>query len=182
LTFPAFLDTCALYGAALNDLLLELAEESAYRPLWSEDVLRELEDALAERVGEKPAQHRVDAMRDAFPDAQVTGYEELTGRMTCDPKGRHVVAAAVRANAEIIVTFNIRDFPVQSLAPYDLVVVHPDSFLLDQLDLYPELTIRAVESIAAGYESPPMTTEEYLEKLSRAGVPNFAERVGSALR
>jgi len=73
----------------------------------------------------------------------VTGYDSLIDGMTNDPKDRHVLAAAVRANAEVIVTFNLRDFPEPALKPYDILTVHPDDFLLDQLDLYPGLTIEA---------------------------------------
>jgi hypothetical protein len=48
-----------------------------------------------------------------------------------------VLAAAVRANVEVLVTFNLRDFPAPALEPFDIIAVHPDEFLLDQLDLYP---------------------------------------------
>ena len=96
--FPAFLDTCTLYGAYLCDSLLRLAEAGTYRPLWSADVLDELERALVVRGLEKKAvTHRIGEMRRAFPDAEVRGYENLVGRMTCDPKDRHVLAAAVRS-------------------------------------------------------------------------------------
>ena len=115
-------------------------------------------------------------MRSAFPDAEVMGYEDLISEMTNEVGDRHVVAAAVRANAEIIVTFNLRHFPVDALQRYDLEAVHPDAFLLDQLDLYPQVTLAAVENIAAAYESPPMTTEQFLEKIARAGAPQFAKR------
>ena len=98
--FPAFLDTCTLYGAYLCDSLLRLAEAGTYRPLWSADVLDELERALVARGLEQTAvTHRVYEMRRAFPDAEVRGYENLVGRMTCDPKDRHMLAAAVRSDA-----------------------------------------------------------------------------------
>jgi len=181
MSFPAFLDTCTIFGAAVNDLFLELAEEGSYRPLWSSHVLGELESNLADRIGAQPASDRVNAMRDAFPDALVTEYELLIPSMTNDPKDRHVLAAAVRANAEVIVTFNLRDFGDEALAPYDITAIHPDEFLLDQLDLYPELTVKSVEHIAEGYESPPMTTLDFLEKLERGGVPKFAEAIRGAL-
>lgn len=173
MSFPTFLDTCALYGAAISDLLLELAEEGCYRPLWSPHVLDELEKNLSLRVGADKAHDRVEAMRSAFPDALVQGYDNLIPSMSNDPKDRHVLAAAVRANAEVIVTFNLRDFPADSLTAYDIHAIHPDDFLLDQLDLFPEVTIQAVERIAEGYEAPPMTTGEYLVKLVAAGVPRF---------
>lgn len=137
MSFPTFLDTCALYGAAISDLLLELAEEGCYRPLWSTHVLDELERNLGLRVGSNKAHHRIEAMRTAFADALVQGYEDLIPTMTNDPKDRHVIAAAIRANAEVIVTFNLRDFPDDSVVAYDIHAIHPDDFLLDQLDLFP---------------------------------------------
>jgi hypothetical protein len=76
-------------------------------------------------------------MSRSFPDALVTGYESLVDGMTNHPKDRHVLAAAVRANAEVIVTFNLRDFPEPALKPYDIAAIHPDDFLLDQLAVGP---------------------------------------------
>jgi predicted nucleic acid-binding protein len=178
MSFPAFLDTCTLFGAALNDLLLELAERGAYRPLWSAHVLKELERNLTDkRIGAQAARNRIAAMQYAFPDAEVTGYDDLIDGLRNDPKDRHVLAAAIRANAEVIVTFNLRDFPEDALVGYDLEVIHPDEFLLDQLDLYPSLTLLAVDEIASAYENPAMTTEEYLERLRSAGTPMFADAV-----
>ena len=178
MSFPAFFDTCTLFGAAITDLLLELADLGAFRPLWSAHVLAELEKAVTEAgIPAGAIRGRISAMQSAFPDADVTGYEDLIGNMTNDSDDRHVVAAAVRANAEIIVTFNLKHFPEDALRGYDLEAVHPDAFLLDQLDLYPNMTLTAVEDIAASYENPPMTTEQFLERLVRAGAPRFAARV-----
>lgn len=179
MSFPAFLDTCTIFGAALTDLLLELADQGAFRPLWSKDVLGELERVVVERRRVDPAAiaSRIRTMREVFPDAEVKGYEDLVDQMTCDAGDRHVVAAAVRANAEVIVTFNVKHFPRESLEPYDLEAVHPDEFLLDQLDLYRRTTLTAVDAIAAAYESPPMTTEEFLGLISKSGAPKFAARV-----
>jgi len=74
-------------------------------------------------------------MRRSFPDAEVAGYATLIDSMTCDEKDRHVLAAAVRSDAEVLVTFNVTDFPEASVKSYDIEVVSPDDFLLDQLDL-----------------------------------------------
>lgn len=177
MAFPVFLDTCVLYGGALNDVLLELAENGTFRPLWSAHVLDELERNLTSRIGATASRSRVSTMRMAFPDAEVHGYDDLIGVMTCDKKDRHVVAAAVRADAEVIVTFNLKDFPPQSVTPYDINVVHPDDFMLDQLDLYPSLTMRTIEEISGAYEKPAMTVEELLHLLTKAGIPKFAQAV-----
>jgi hypothetical protein len=113
-------------------------------------------------------------MRRSFPDAEVRGYESLTDSMTCDPKDRHVLAAAIRGDAAVLVTFNTEDFPDSSTVAYDLTVVHPDNFLLDQLDLYPGATLAALRLQVQGYKSPEMSIEELLGRLASAGVPKFA--------
>jgi hypothetical protein len=94
--------------------------------------------------------------------------------MTCDPKDRHVLAAAVRSDAAVLVTFNIDDFPDTSTAAYDITVVHPDDFLLDQLDLYPGHTVAALRDQARSYSAPAMSIEDLLGRLASAGVPKFA--------
>lgn len=180
MAFPVFLDTCVLYGGVLNDFILRLAESGAFRPLWSSGVLVELQRNLVAH-GFQPAavDRRIHTMRTFFPDAMVDGYEHLIEGMTCDPKDRHVLAAAVRANAEILVTFNLRDFPEAATSPFDIEVVHPDAFLQDQLDLFPGLTMRALQDLSEDYNAPPMSIEDVLGSLSRAGVGAFAQEVTS---
>lgn len=174
MAFPAFLDTCTVYGSVLNDLILWLAEGGAFRPLWSEGVMTELQRNLVENgVDASLAEKRVQEMREFFPDAMVDGYESLIDRMACHPKDRHVLAAAVRANAEVLVTFNLKDFPDDCVAGYEIEVVHPDAFLLDQLDLYPGVVVRSLRRLVELYQNPPITMEDLLEMLTKAGVPDF---------
>jgi len=97
-------------------------------------------------VTEAKADRRIGFMRAAFPDAEVTGYEDLIDSMTNHPKDRHVLAAAVRADAAVIVTANLKDFPRSALDPYDLDAMGPDDFLLNQLDLYPQQTVQCCGS------------------------------------
>lgn len=174
--FPAFLDTCSIYGGYLCDTLLRLAEAGVYRPLWSAGVLDELRRNLTEkaRVADEAAAYRVSEMQQSFPDAEVRGYEPLAESMTCDPKDRHVLAAAVRGGAEVLVTFNTADFPAEPAGRYDITVVHPDDFLLDQLDLHPGAVLAALRAQAAAYKSPAMSAEDLLGRLAAAGVPRFA--------
>ena len=183
MSFPALLDTCVLYPLHLCDTLLRLAEAETFRPLWSEDILVELERNLVEvaNLADRQVRHRVNEMRRSFPDAVVTGHRDLESAMTCDPKDRHVLAAAVRADVEVLVTANLRDFPPASVEPYDLTVLHPDDFLLDQLDLYPERTPIAVTRQAAAKNRPPMTVGGLLDALARCGVPEFAAKTKQLL-
>jgi len=183
MSFPAFLDTCTVFGAAITDFVLNLAERGTFRPLWSEHVLAELERSLVRRgIDPDAVVYRVGAMRTAFPDANVTGYEDLITQMTCDDDDRHVLAAAVRANAEVIVTFNLKHFPQSSLDPYQISTVHPDDFLLDQLDLYPQATLQSLEDTSGRYEKPAMTVDAFLGLLTKSGTPRFAEAAAEKLR
>ncbi|MER5608617.1 PIN domain-containing protein [Micromonospora tulbaghiae] len=178
MAFPAFLDTCVLYPAHLCDTLLRLAEVAAYRPLWSRDVLDELRrNLIARGIAEERVDRRLGQMAEAFPDAMVSGYESLIDGMSNDPKDRHVLAAAVRANAEVLVTFNVGDFPEPSLKSIDIVAVHPDDFLLDQLDLYPGQTLDVLHRQAAAYRREPTTVPGLLVLLGRTGLPRFAAEV-----
>jgi predicted nucleic acid-binding protein len=177
-TFPAFLDTSVLYGARLNDLLLWLADAGAFRPLWSADIMSELERNLLKNGEDSElVRKRVGTMRNYFPDAMVEGYGDLIEGMTCDSKDRHVLAAAVRANAEVLVTFNLKDFPAQSTAAFEIEVVYPDDFLLDQLDLFPGVVVGTLRHLVEIYDSPPVSMEELLQSLARVGVPKFALEV-----
>ena len=164
MAFPALLDTCTLYGYHLCDLMLRLAEAQTFRPLWSDDILKELERNLISQAGstDQQARHRITSMRESFPDAEVDEYAALIPVMGCHPKDRHVLAAAVRANVEVIVTFNLRDFPRSSVDPYDVKVLHPDEFLLDQLDLYPTPVRTALRRQVASYQNPPILQDSLL--------------------
>lgn len=177
-TFPALFDTNVLFGFHLNDVILGLAERGLFRPLWSERILDELSKNLTEHgIPDASVKRRVDAMRHAFPDATVSGFDDLIGTMTNDPKDRHVLAAGIRANCEVLVTFNLRDFPDESVDAYDIEIVHPDKFLLDQLDLYPGPTVGVLRQLIADYSSPTLEMEDLLVRLADAGVPDFASAV-----
>lgn len=176
--FPALFDTNVLFGFHLNDVILGMAERGLFRPLWSETILEELSKNLQTYgISEPSVTKRVSAMCGAFPDATVSGFEDLIEQMTNDPKDRHVLAAGVRANCEVIVTFNLNDFPDHCVDLYDIEIVHPDKFLLDQLDLYPGPVVGVLRQLTADYSNPVLEIEDLLVRLADAGVPEFASVV-----
>lgn len=183
MTFPVFLDTCVLYPATLCDTVLRVAETGAFRPHWSRDVMVELERNLAriETVGSAGAARRLTAMSTAFEDAEVTGYEPLIPSMTCDPKDRHVLAAAVASDCQVLVTFNIRDFPAAAVTGLGVEVVTPDDFLLDQIDLHPHLVIQAARAQMSATSRPHLTTAMLTGALDRIGLRSFAAQLGRHL-
>lgn len=180
--YTALLDACVLVPIALADTLLRVAERELYRPLWSERILDEAADAVLEihpDLAPDVVARRFAAMKDAFEAACVEGWEIFEATLTLpDPDDRHVVAAAMRGRADAIVTANLRDFPDETLAPLEIAVVHPDDFLLDQLDLAPRVVLDVLREQAAHTRNPPLTPTDLLARLGRAGVPAFADEAG----
>jgi len=190
--FSALLDTCVLVPSRARDVLLEIASTGAYRPLWSSEILDELERTLRALLGKRgTSPEEADAyltrlarqMKTAFPDAPVTGREQLVPTIELpDPDDRHVVAAAMAGRADVIVTDNLADFPPTEL-PAPLTRQSLDDFLLDELDLHPDLVVKAVRAIAArtGRSGPTLTAHDIATYLHAHGAPAFGERLHVAL-
>ncbi|WP_129660522.1 PIN domain-containing protein [Rothia halotolerans] len=184
MSFPVLLDACALIPMPVADMLLRLTTAKQYRALWSEEILEEVERNLVSQLGRtaQQARRRVDRMREYFPDALVEGHEGLSQAMTNDPKDRHVLAAAVRANAELIVTFNLKDFPPAALDPYEIEARSPDDFLLDQLDLNASAVLAVAREVIEDMRRPRIGWTEYVQGLSASGLPLFAGALDDAFR
>jgi predicted nucleic acid-binding protein len=185
LAFVALLDANVLYPAYLRDALLRLAEAEVYQVRWSRQILEEMaRNVLKNRpdLPEENIERLVRTMEGAFPDARVTGHEPLIPSMTNDPKDRHVLAAAIRARADVIVTLNVRDFPPEACEPYDIGVQDPDEFLSYQWEIEdPDYLLNVFEDWASHLKMPPLTLEELLGRLARI-VPNFSEMALEAAR
>jgi len=122
--FTAVLDACVLIPMPLADTLLRLAAAPRlYLPKWTDQIMAEVSRNLIENfnISEEKTAYRESEIRRHFPEAWVDGYEDLIPAMTNQAKDRHVLAAAVRARAEIIVTYNRKDFSVESIAPFSIL-------------------------------------------------------------
>lgn len=153
----AVLDACALIPIRLATTLLWLAEAGLFQPLWSDTILDEVQRNLPKvHVDPGTAARRVGMMRNAFgAEALVDGFDELIDDMQCDPKDRHVLAAAVAGGADTIVTFNLKDFPDHAVAPHRVQVLDPDSFLLQLLSEQLETVVSILERETASLRRPP---------------------------
>jgi predicted nucleic acid-binding protein len=177
------LDTCVLLPAALRDTLLRAAAAGMYRPLWTSDILQELERNLQEDIGLTKAQTSKlrSMMEEVFPEAAIEGYHGLIEGMRNHPKDRHVLAAAVSGGGRVIVTGNLRHFPPNVLSPLDIEAQSPDHFLLDLLHLYPSMMLTIIHEQAADLINPPRTFAELVAELGR-GAPRFAARISELHR
>lgn len=177
----AVLDACVLLPASLRDTLLRLAETPLlYIPKWSDQIWSEVARNLESRRKLTPPKvaHLIEQVDLHFPEARVAGYEKLAPLMTNDPKDRHVLAAAVKSNAQVIVTSNVKDFPRSSLSKWDVEARHPDQFLMDLYALDPDIVTSRLRDQA---RTIGRTLPELLNTL-HFGVPDFAKRIAAETR
>jgi predicted nucleic acid-binding protein len=178
--FPVVLDACVLVPAALRDTLLRLAEKRLYLPRWSDEIIAEMVRTLEQKRNKTPEQttHLVDELRTHFGDAWVNNYEPLISKCTNDEKDRHVLAAAIKTRAELIVTINLKHFPESAVAPWNVQVSHPEDFLTDIYHLNPELVVHTLHEQARDIAR---TLEAQLAEMKK-GVPRFVQLISEALR
>jgi hypothetical protein len=178
-TFTAIIDANVFYGARLRSLILFLAQTGLFRARWSDDIHAEwMSNLLAKRPDIARADLEIlrDQMNSAVLDCLVCDYKPLIASLRLpDEKDRHVLAAAIRGHANVIVSFNLKHFPDDILNGYGLHARHPDDFLLDLFGLDEEGSMAAVQTDIAHYKEPPLTVEDYLNSLTKAGVPKTAE-------
>ena len=173
--YAAVLDACVLVPMPLCDTLLRLAEEPAmYRPLWSEKILLEGSNALGKKLNRTrlQRQRRLEAMRGAFPEAEVSVPSDLVKGITQipDPNDRHVVGAAIAASADAIVILNTKHFPAKCIEQYGLICQTPDEFLLQQFYVAPELVLEKLDFQAAALSQDRSFIIQGLQRI----VPSFA--------
>jgi hypothetical protein len=181
--FTVLYDACVLYPAPLRDLLMHIAVTDLYRAKWTDAIHDEwMRNVLQNRPDLKleQLQRTRDLMNSNVRDCLVTGYETLIDAVTLpDPGDRHVLAAAILAGADLIVTFNLNDFPKKDLQAYGIEAQHPDDFLTFQLDLAPNIVCAAAKRHRASLKTPPKDVDEYLATLEAQGL---AQTVSSLRR
>jgi len=171
--FTVVLDANVLAPALVCDLYLRLAEEPRlYCPLWTTEILNEVHRTQIGKLGwpENLADYWRDQVILAFPEALVTGYEDLVPLCSNDEKDRHVLAAALTASATVIVTFNLKDFPSIALKPHSVIARHPSDFLIDLYDIDPSGLKTRISDIAT---SRNKSIEDVLRRLS-IPLPRFS--------
>ncbi len=170
--FRAVLDANVLYPAHLRDVLLSLAASGFYQPRWSPRIQDEwIRSVLARRpdlTADQLAYTRREMER-AFPEACVEAGPALETRLDLpDPDDRHVLAAAIAARAEIIVTANLSDFPAATLRPLGVEAVPPDAFIIALMQTDLEGVVAALRAHRARLRRPPISAAQYLSYLEQA--------------
>ncbi len=125
---------------------------------WMRNVQKDYPDITREKI-----ERTRDLMNSHVRDCLVTGYEDLIEAITLpDPDDRHVLAAAIRAGADVIVTSNLSDFRKDVLAKYGIYVQHPDEFVMCLIDLAPNLVCSAAKKQRESLKNPPLIVDAFL--------------------
>lgn len=181
LPVTAVYDANILYSAPLRDLFIRLALAGLVRARWTdaihEEWMRNVVQNLPTVTREKAEKVR-DLMNQNVRDCLVTNYESLIDSLTLpDPDDRHVLAAAIHASAEAIITFNLKDFPANILATHGIATMHPDEFVAALFDIAPGSVCGAVKRQREALRNPPKTAEELLTSLENQGLFQTVSRL-----
>lgn len=178
--FIVVLDANILYQAPIRDLLLRLAESPAemFQVRWSEEIVEEATRNLIKdnRMDDSQAASFKNCLYGAFEDAYVDGYKELIPVLENNENDRHVLAVAIIANAQVIVTLNIKHFPEEALKKYNIEAQTPDTFLLYLYDLSLSVLIETLQKQQQELTNPPLTQEEFLNNLAKSA-PEFINKI-----
>lgn len=173
----AFLDANIFPHTWLTDVLLTFADHHLFDPQFSDDVLEEARRAFVDDLGHDPTwvDRYLAAIRNIKPYYLIPSKPELTDEVVLpDPDDRHVAAAAHNGDADVIVTFNLKDFPANQLAKIGLAARHPDMFLVSLAESQPEQAVKAMQELVSSKKHPPRTMREELERLEASGMPEFS--------
>lgn len=173
--FTAIYDACVLYPAPLRDLLIRLAGKGLYRAKWTAEIDDEWKrNLLLNRpdLTREQLDRVSELMIRAVPDALVTGHRSLCAGLSLpDPGDVHVVAAAIRCNAEVVVTFNLRDFPASALDEFEIEARHPDELVMNLWDLDQAAVLAAAAQMRRAMIRNPYSPEQFIDCIYRQGLP-----------
>ncbi len=181
--FTCVLDTNVIYPIDIRDLLFWFAHYDLYTPKWSSRIFDEWVAVMKRKgVSSEEIEKRTTNVNQAFPDALVKNYEPLIDTLQLpDSKDRHVLAAAIKTNANIIVTNNLKDFPSNYLATYGLSAKSADDFITDTIDLNQELAVKAFITLVQHKRNPDLDQYEVLDRYRRIGLKDSANYLHSLL-
>ncbi len=181
--FTSVLDTNVILPIEIRDLLFWFAHDDLYTPKWSKHIFDEWEDVMRRKnVSEVEIKKRIGWANLAFPDAMVENYEILIdGLKLPDPKDRHVLAAAIKINANIIVTNNLKDFPKKYLSTFGLSAKNANDFLTDIIDLNPEVAINSFRKLVLNRRNLDLDEFQVLACFRRNGLNDTANYLHALL-
>lgn len=177
------LDANVIVDAQVRDFFCRLAEAELIEVRWSSLILEETRQALIGRLGLNPVgvDRLVAALERAFPEAKIGGFESLAKSLELpDRKDRHVMAAALHGECDLLVTYNIRHFPSSAVNDHDLLPISVDEAIVLMAAWYGPWIGEVVDAQIASLRRPSLTRETFIQHLALRA-PTGAVHLGSAL-
>ena len=174
--YRVLLDACVLANQGVCDLFLRLSERPRLIvPQWSRSILDEVHRTHTNKLNWPPqlADLFQTEVRRAFPEAEISGYQDLIQDLENDPKDRHVLAAAIRGNCQLLVTFNLKHFTSPVTARWGIEVAHPQDYLIVLYEMDSKLVMGRLGEIAGRRN---LEIEDVLIRLGKS-VPEFSRKV-----
>ncbi len=184
LRLVAVLDTNVIYPIEIRDLLFWFAHFDLFEPKWTKHILFEWEDVMERKgIPKEESKRRSNIANLAFPYALVTKYNFLiSGLILPDDKDRHVLAAAIKVKANVIVTNNLKDFPKEYLATFGIVAKSADDFIYDLIKMDSINTVEAFTKMVLNRRKPNLNADDVLNNLRRNGLLKSATLLQSILK
>lgn len=181
--FTCVLDTNVIYPIEIRDLLFWFAHYEMYTPKWSEHIFNEWKSVMKRKgISDEEIQKRVSKANLAFPYALVANYTNLIDKLELpDEDDKHVLAAAIKTNANLIVTNNLKDFPKQYLKKFGLTHKSADDFMTDIIDLDHDKSIEAFRALVLNRKNPSHDEFKVLENLRKNKLIHTANYLHSLL-
>ncbi len=181
--FICVLDTNVIYPIEIRDLLFWFAHYDMFTPKWSMDICKEWKDVMRRKgVDDHEIKKRIAKANLAFPDALVANYTNLVATLDLPDEGdKHVLAAAIKTNANVIVTNNLKDFPEDYLSSFGLAAKSADDFLTDIIDINPEIACQAFKDLVMNRRNPDLDEYQVLDILRKNGLKETADYLHSQL-
>lgn len=175
--FIVVLDTNVVFPIICRDILFWFAHYDLYTPKWSEHIFNEWERVMLKKgIAPEEIKKRVEKANLAFPDALVKNYQGLIESLLLpDENDRHVLAAAIKTNANLIVSNNLKHFPEKNLQSFGLNIKSADDFLTDIIDLNQDVAVTAFREMVLNKKNPKMDEFEVLNQLRKAGLKTTAD-------
>lgn len=174
------LDACVLYPTVMREVVMGVAAEGLFEPLWSPRILEEWAQAAA-KLGpgqETLARGEIAALEARWPGTCVTPRDGDLARLWLpDRNDVHVLAAAIAGSADVLLTLNTRDFPRHTLAEEGLRREVPDLFLRDLFDRHPDTVRKVADAVRAEAERLSGEAWPMRKLMKKARLP----RLGKAL-
>ena len=174
----ALLDTCVIYPTVMRQMLLGVAKQGVFTPLWSARIIEEWQRAAVKLGPEGVAQAGAEAAMLAvnWPGAEVSYPPSLEARLWLpDAADVHVLAAAIAGSADVIITLNTKDFPRNLLAEEGLSRSDPDGFLHGIYQAQPEIVAQVGAEVLAEANRLSGKSWDMRALLKKARLPRIAK-------